>query len=79
MTIVEDSFPHGVEPVAQPAEASPHSVQLGRHPLRPDNAGEHVLAVAAHAVLDAGLGSGPGQLHGLETGHHALVHAPGPG
>ena len=33
-------------------EAAPHPVQLGGHPLGPDNAGEHVLAVPTHVVLD---------------------------
>ena len=56
-------------------ESSSHPVKLGGHPLSPDDAGQHVLAVAAHVVLDAASLARP-QSHGLETRHHRLVHAP---
>ena len=67
---------HRVKPVAQSSEASPHSVKLGGQSLRSDYAGQHVLAVQTHVVLNARLGAP--QLHGLDGLHHALVHTLGP-
>ena len=68
---------HRVKPVApQSSEASPHSVKLGGQSLSSDYAGQHVLAVQAHVVLNARLSSG--EVHGPDGLDHALVHALGP-
>ena len=69
---------HRVKPVTpRSSEASPHSVKLSGHPLSSDYAGQHILAVQTHVVLNARLGRTP-QFHGLDGLHHALVHTLGP-